>query len=216
MPRLLLSAPVFRHFAICVAFSLPLLSASGQSAASCGDGVINPGEQCDDGNGNDLDGCTSLCRSGATCDVVARPGADAFAVDASSGRCYSRFDAEVTTFQAASAACAAQHGHLASVTDVNEQSIVANLVTGSDVYWIGAIDDANSTDESFTWLTGEPWAFTAFAPGQPDDDVVVGGGADCLALTSGGWVDTSCVFAGYVTGRFCEFEPSIFLDGFES
>ncbi|MCP6769168.1 DUF4215 domain-containing protein, partial [Klebsiella pneumoniae] len=27
----------------------------------CGDGVQNPGEQCDDGNRADGDGCTSFC-----------------------------------------------------------------------------------------------------------------------------------------------------------
>jgi len=28
----------------------------------CGDGVVGPGEQCDDGNTNDNDGCNQLCR----------------------------------------------------------------------------------------------------------------------------------------------------------
>lgn len=38
----------------------------GEPAATCGDGVINPelGEQCDDGNADELDGCQSSCRFG--------------------------------------------------------------------------------------------------------------------------------------------------------
>jgi len=32
------------------------------AGASCGNGVIDPGEQCDDGNHYDLDGCDSNCR----------------------------------------------------------------------------------------------------------------------------------------------------------
>jgi cysteine-rich repeat protein len=32
-----------------------------EKAASCGDGVVDPGEQCDDGNGNDGDCCSSSC-----------------------------------------------------------------------------------------------------------------------------------------------------------
>ena len=31
--------------------------------ARCGDGIVDPGEACDDGNGNELDSCTSSCRA---------------------------------------------------------------------------------------------------------------------------------------------------------
>ena len=55
--------------------SRPYLYESLQGAASscgnsppavCGDGVVNPGEQCDDGNTNDHDGCSNSCQA-ATC-----------------------------------------------------------------------------------------------------------------------------------------------------
>ncbi len=32
------------------------------TAPICGDGILNPGEQCDDGNKNDNDGCTNGCK----------------------------------------------------------------------------------------------------------------------------------------------------------
>jgi len=34
----------------------------GQSQVSCGDGVLQPGEACDDGNRRSLDGCSDRCR----------------------------------------------------------------------------------------------------------------------------------------------------------
>ncbi|MEX1369231.1 MAG: DUF4215 domain-containing protein [Nannocystaceae bacterium] len=38
----------------------------GEPAALCGDGVVDPelGEQCDDGNADELDGCQSSCQFG--------------------------------------------------------------------------------------------------------------------------------------------------------
>ena len=33
----------------------------GAAAPFCGDGTVDPGEGCDDGNGQSLDGCSSNC-----------------------------------------------------------------------------------------------------------------------------------------------------------
>jgi cysteine-rich repeat protein len=47
---------------------------------ACGDGVLDPGEQCDDGNNSSGDGCTALCQivCGWTCTCV--PGAPCWCV----------------------------------------------------------------------------------------------------------------------------------------
>lgn len=39
----------------------------GCTTTNCGNGVVDPGEICDDGNINDTDNCVSDCRSSATC-----------------------------------------------------------------------------------------------------------------------------------------------------
>src|SRR5215470_12784224 len=50
-----------------VAISAALLAACGGSSnttggfALCGNGHLDPGEQCDDGNTSDTDACTSIC-----------------------------------------------------------------------------------------------------------------------------------------------------------
>ncbi len=41
-------------------------SAGSSGGAVCGDGMMDPGEACDDGNTDDLDGCLTDCRQGPT------------------------------------------------------------------------------------------------------------------------------------------------------
>jgi cysteine-rich repeat protein len=56
------------HFSLAVlalaaaATAIVLYACAGQEA-SCGNGVLDPGEECDDGNRNNEDGCTVLCRA---------------------------------------------------------------------------------------------------------------------------------------------------------
>ena len=42
--------------------------------AACGDGVVQTGEMCDDGNDNESDGCTSLCRPPECGDAIVSTG----------------------------------------------------------------------------------------------------------------------------------------------
>jgi cysteine-rich repeat protein len=51
---------------------LLLVAACGGDPAVCGNGVPEPGEQCDDGNLADDDACSSVCRAQATIDTVFR------------------------------------------------------------------------------------------------------------------------------------------------
>lgn len=41
-------------------------SSTGDPPASCGDGIPHPSEDCDDGNADELDGCTTSCSLGPT------------------------------------------------------------------------------------------------------------------------------------------------------
>ncbi|MBX7098693.1 MAG: tandem-95 repeat protein, partial [Myxococcaceae bacterium] len=181
----------------------------------CGDGIVDAPEPCDDGNKVDTDGCTNQCKVGPLCDATALGGADRFVTDPATGTCYASYDDDQTTFAAAQTACIAAGGTLATITSASEQAFVSLVQNPAQNPWIGAQDDANTTDTVFTWVTKEPWSYTHFATGQPDDDVGTGGNGDCLHLMNpaGEWNDTNCTFAGFVTGRICELPQNVCGDG---
>ena len=67
-------------------------------------------------------------------------------------------------------------GHLVTLTDAAENAwVYANLPPSLNRHWIGAWQDHNSPTYSepaggWTWVTGEPWVFTAwFTPGEPNN-----------------------------------------------
>jgi len=197
-----------------IALMLACGAAHGGAIQNCGNGVLDFGEECDDNNAVDGDGCTSQCRVGALCRASDRPAAEALSSDPATGRCYARY-AAMGTFDPAATACADEQGHLVTITGSTEQERVSALVGAGTAYWIGATDDVNDMDAVFDWVTGETWGFAAFAPGEPDDDVLITGSGECLAATTAGWIDTDCAFDGFVGGRICEFQARIFADGFE-
>jgi cysteine-rich repeat protein len=178
----------------------------------CGDGITVGPEPCDDMNMNQTDGCTSQCVAGVVCNGATLPGADAFAVDPATGNCYATWDSEPTTWAAAELACVAVGGHLAVITSASEHAFA--IAAQVAITWIGATDDANDTDAIFTWVTGEPFLYASFAPGEPDDDGGLGGLGECLQQNAmGQWSDTNCDFVGFVTGRLCEIEADACGDG---
>jgi large repetitive protein len=174
----------------------------------CGDAEPGAGEECDDGNDDDTDGCTTQCFAGVVCADTEHPDGDGFAVDARTGHCYVRFDGGLT-FDDARAACQAAGGDLATITDADEDAAVAGALTAGANPWIGAIDDDVDDDDVFAWVTGEPWGYARFAPGQPDDDAGIGGNGECLHIVNddGEWNDTNCDLDTFVTSSLCELAP---------
>lgn len=51
-------------------------TACTNAPATCGNGVVNLGETCDDGNSNQNDGCTNLCQAAVCGDGVIRSGSE--------------------------------------------------------------------------------------------------------------------------------------------
>lgn len=71
-------------------------------------------------------------------------------------------------------------GYLATITSQSENSFVFNLITNDPVYfqnsfgrgpWIGGLQPPGSPepDGNWQWITGEPFAFTAWHPGEPNN-----------------------------------------------
>lgn len=179
----------------------------------CNDGLVRGGEPCDDGNLDETDGCTTACVVGVPCTATALPGGDRFAVVPATGTCYASFDDDQATFTSAAASCVALGGHLATVTSPAEQTAVHAVHNPAQSPYIGATDDANDADLVFDWVTDEPWGFSTFASGQPDDGPA--GDGECLILTgaASAWADASCAIVGAATGRICEIERAACGDG---
>jgi hypothetical protein len=76
-------------------------------------------------------------------------------------------------------------GHLATITDEAEGAFVTSLAAGLD-FWVGAFGKGGA--ETFTWTTGEPFAFRDFAPGVP----VRRAGSECLGAAPDGWRNQNC------------------------
>jgi len=79
-------------------------------------------------------------------------------------------------------------GYLATVTDSVKARIVTTLLSGpGDEAWLGASDEAQ--EGAWTWITGEPWGYTNWYPGEPNAGRDT---EDYLLATSGlggRWVD---------------------------
>ena len=87
------------------------------------------------------------------------------------------------SWQDAQAAAEAAGGNLATITSAAEDAwVTANLlplvtgVGGGDRLgpWIGGYQDSSSPSYSepsggWTWVTGEPWSYTAWETGEPQD-----------------------------------------------
>jgi cysteine-rich repeat protein len=134
-------------------------------AGKCGDGTLDPGEACDDGNDAPGDGCSA-------CALECLP--PAFE-DPKTGHCYRVLDA-AARWADAIVACLEDHGALAAVTSADELVLVGQHVTGP--VWLGGDDLAE--EDAFTWLDGEPFAGDLFAPGEPDHAPP----SDCLELVT--------------------------------
>jgi cysteine-rich repeat protein len=144
-------------------------SSTGSASGLCGNGVIEPGEECDDQNSFANDGCTGC--------VVDCEGQGAFK-DPGSHHCYWS-GAFKLTFSQAAFTCKLKGGYLAAITSAAELDAVHAHVQG-DV-WLGGNDLVLEGD--YVWSDGEPWSFTAWKLGEPSGDV---DHHDCIKLTDTG------------------------------
>jgi hypothetical protein len=107
-----------------------------------------------------------------------------------------------------------RHGKLVTIADAAENAYVLGLI-GDSPTWLGARDDADDTDAVFTWVTGEPFAYTNFHAGEPDDDAALGGQGEALVMGNDGqWSDTDPGASGLVGGFVVEWPAATYdIDG---
>jgi len=161
----------------------------------CGNGVLDSGEQCDDGAKNSDDPavaatCTTMCKTRATCGSVS--GAAGAKIDATTGHCYVAWPGPIN-FASAQRDCQSRGGYLAVVTSSAENTIVSS-VSGNAQMWIG-LEITHGTTDSFHWVDNEMFLYSAFAVGEPNNGALNGNRPeDCTARTSLGWADLPCGF----------------------
>jgi cysteine-rich repeat protein len=152
-----------------------------RARGTCGNGVVEAGEECDDGNRSDEDGCLRTCRLARCGDGHRRAGveecddgptgsagcsptclacvpgdAQAAYFWRTSGSCYRRYDVPLDWSEAA-AFCRARGAELASFAAAPKGAAVLDGVGASGVEtWIGL--RRTSAEHGFEWLSGETWA----------------------------------------------------------
>ncbi len=186
------------------------MGSSSGTGPTCGDGTVNAtGEQCDDGNNSPNDGCEPDCT--LICGYV--PGAVRATLDASNNHCYVGFS-QPLEWMTAEVECEGHQGTLAVITSSAENTLARAATLLTDTVWIGGED--LFAEGTFMWVNGEPFSFSQFEPGQPDNDASTGNDGDCLhflnavsspSSSTSNWNDTHCGLPAVVTGYVCEIPP---------
>lgn len=116
-------------------------------------------------------------------------GDDGNFIDPDTGNCYMRFETALTWDESV-ALCETLGAeiHLATITDATENARVTSaLVPDGGCAYLGGTDRA--VENEFSWITGEPFSFSNFESGEPNND----GEEDCLQMFSDGqWNDIDC------------------------
>ncbi|MCC6554466.1 MAG: DUF4215 domain-containing protein [Polyangiaceae bacterium] len=152
---------------------------------TCGDGIIQADEECDDGNMTEGDGC-------AQCEVTCPPGE---IKEPRSLHCYRVVTVSPKSWDDAAFDCDVIGAKLATVDTPGEVAFLAPQLTGT--LWIGGRLDAGAG--AFTWPGAEPWCYTSWGVGEPSASP----GDDCVSmLADGTWTASACdTIQGYVCER---------------
>jgi hypothetical protein len=161
----------------------------------CGNGIIDPGEECEDGP----DVASGRCKS---CKIVCPDGGKAFA-----GHCYSIVSG-YKNWDDANKECAGKKAHLVSITSGDENKFVHEVLIGKQqfdprTYWIGLTDTA--TEGTFVWSTNEPLTYKNWDNNEPNDFL---NNEDCASLgtNNGKWNDERC---SIVHQAVCEIDEPL-------
>lgn len=149
----------------------------GEPLNVCGNGVAEPGEDCDDKNTVTGDGCSATCFF-ENC------------VNASNGGKNYAFCTDLHTAMEARLLCEGLKGTLATPESAGENDYLRATALGlaGQGYWIGLTDE--EMDGTFLKSDGTNASFFAWSPGQPNG----GTGQNCVMIDPGGsgWNDKAC------------------------
>lgn len=142
------------------------------------------------------------------------------------GHCYEAVLAPGLSWFDAKVACEQRGGHLVTIASQAENDFVFSLVSGYNAFWyldmygnglgpwLGGYqeDGAQEPDGGWRWVTDEPWNYTNWEYGQPDNAGVIN--QDGLRFFKGGgligskWDDAERYNpTEHRLGYICEYEP---------
>lgn len=168
---------------------------AGGSQGVCGNGVLETGEECDDGNLADGDRCD------ASCITVCPDHAQWHKAD--NHHCYFVSVDAYYSLQVLGI-CNMFDAHPATAPNLVELGLLTDMLGGNGAAWLGASD--LDTEGVFAWITGEPWSYAPqqppWAPNEPNDDQ----GEDCVVLLANGQLNDVDCTAQY--RALCEVTPA--------
>jgi len=104
------------------------------------------------------------------------------------------------------------YGYLATVTSQAENDFIAFDVIPpplqQDGFWLGGhqVPGSPEPDGGWHWVTGEPWTYDNWYPGQPDNRHSSGPDAVAITRAFGGTWDDRNESTGYASGFIIEYE----------
>ena len=160
------------------------------SIAGCGDGVLDSGEDCDDGGGEDDPACTPECQfAPAELDEGGRE-------LTIGGRLHYYYTKKLPTLWELAGPYCGTNAHLATIGSAEEQAVIAALDSSSTrEYWIGL----SAVADTLEWVDGASYS--------ADDGVYLiqdGTDEDCFVMDpeTGTLYDASCA---EIHGALCEW-----------
>ncbi|MBN2864365.1 MAG: C-type lectin domain-containing protein [Bacteroidales bacterium] len=147
------------------------------------------------------------------------------AVKWTNGHCYEAVLAAGLSWHEAKAACEQRGGYLATITSEQENTFVFNLVKSNNDFWyldylgnglgpwLGGFqpDGSQEPDGGWEWITSEPFSYTNWETGQPDNATQFGQSVIRFIKIGGligdGWDDSDVNNpAEHRKGYICEYD----------
>lgn len=101
--------------------------------------------------------------------------------------------------------CEALGGHLATITSSGEQGFIESININNRRLWIGGYRDDNY---NWYWVTGEPWVYTNWDDGEPNNSSNVISNEKCVAIWPKYWNDLNNR-SREQSGFICEWDPNL-------
>lgn len=104
----------------------------------------------------------------------------------------------------AMSACEKMGGHLATITSEDEQNYIMSITGGASL-WIGGYRDDSY---NWYWVTGEPWGYTNWGDGEPNDSDNVVSNENRVAVWPEKWNDLNDNNIYEQSGFICEWDDT--------